>query len=696
MFVFSTNLANRAAESVERGEYDSIVQFHQAQPKGPGFFRPANESQPDEIDRSPGKGDTSHAAPRTKQSRSPNSVTRWNSAASSPAGMGVGGGECDPRISPASLPSRTTQSRPSRRLKKQSSWAGNTSHSPPVTPGEMLGSAGRTRNASPLPYKSPTDHHEGKGAFRWGNERDPDEEEHGVDVEEQLGGKEGRGGEDWSGHMDRKSDVNEHYYSNTPAKPSSQRNQSEAAVATLRQHAMNHRSEVDSQGNTASPAMMSSPANPSTAGSREDANYTICHGTPGSAMQGDISSPIPATRGMQQPSSVHSTSEASFSPRPSHTTSSLPPRGVQPQMEVSEHYGGNGQQVAWNPSNQYPPPGSVGGGGGYHPHHPQLSGLSYSAHPMAAMQVHSGYPYALPYPWGHVPPARQHHQLSAEEVMHAQQMGAHVGYMHHPPPPPSMMEEGGVSTAKEAPASVFLPNPSPLPHPPALTSDTLSPVMSQTSHPPPPAHHSAQSSHGHHLQRHYQALPPDYFGHPSAHLFPYGFEGAGLQQMHHLWSHPHGGGQLPPASAMHPGHMMPGGHGSWYPSHLVHSMVSGVEVHGGGGEGGKVTGKKGSKHEGMQVVDVKLNTNGNNNVKLNNNGNNNNNDDNKQTERRESSLEQPLASRLCRDDCSPTVSVSSGAVLLPLQPKWPCSQDTPISVEMQKPQPFSVKVNWCK
>ena len=678
VFVFSTDLANRAAESVERGEYNSIVQFHQAQPKGPGFFRPANETtQPDVIDQSLGKGDPStRDLPKTELSRSPNSVVQRSSAASSPGG--VAGEECDPRISPASLPSRT-RSRQGRRLKKQSSWGGSTARSPPMTPEEALGSVGRTRKASPLPYKSPTDNHE--GAFRWGNQRDQDDE-HDVGTEERLGGREGRGGEDWS---DPVGSMNNNSVRSSNIPLSSQRNQSETAVAALRQqhqHAVNHRSEVDggSQGNVASPAAISSLANPGTA--REDANYTICHGTPAPGMQGDISSPTPDTRGMQQPLSVHSTSEASFSPRPSHP----PPRGMQPQMEIPEHYGG---QAAWNQSSQYPP------SCGYHnPHHAQMSSLSYSAHPMSAM--HGGYPYTLSYPWGHmVPPVPpQHHQLRVEEAVHMQQMGTHVGYMH--PPPPSMMEEGG-SSAKEVPTSMFLPNPPPLPHPPPQTADALSPIMSQASHPPLAAH---QSSHGHHLQRHHQALPPDYFGHPSAHLFPYGFDMVGgLQHVHHFWpqqSHGSGGSPLPSVSMMHPGHMMPGGQGGWYPPHLVHSMVSGVEVHGGGGEGGKVALKKGGKHEGIQVVDVKLNSNGNNNLEFNTNGNNNGNGDGEQAELRGSSLEQPVAGRLCSDGGSPKVSVNSGALLLPLQVRWPFVKDAPIPVQLQKSEPFSVKVNWCK
>ena len=39
IYVFSTHLANKAAEWVIRGKYDNIIQFHHAQPKGPGFLR---------------------------------------------------------------------------------------------------------------------------------------------------------------------------------------------------------------------------------------------------------------------------------------------------------------------------------------------------------------------------------------------------------------------------------------------------------------------------------------------------------------------------------------------------------------------------------------------------------------------------------------------------------------------------------
>lgn len=124
-----------------------------------------------------------------------------------------------------------------------------------------------------------------------------------------------------------------------------------------------------------------------------------------------------------------------------------------------------------------------------------------------------------------------------------------------------------------------------------------------------------------------------------------------------MWPQSHaGGGQLPPPSVMHPGHMM-ASHGGWYPPHLVHSMVSGVEVHGGGGggsgsDGGKLLGKKGGKHEGMQVVDVKLNSNGNNN---------------KEGSEQLRRTEQLITSRSQGGECSPTVSVHSGALLLPVQ-----------------------------
>ena len=645
VYVFSTDLANRAAESVEKGEFDSIIQFHQAQPKGPGFFRPAHGSQRDDAcDWSPG-GDLCDA-------RQPHSVARRKSAASSP-GVEMSGEDCDARVSPASLPSRPL-SRQSRQLKKQSSWAGSMVIRSPSTLGEASGSVGRTRKASPSPYvdpKSPSDTQEAWEQWgNHGNQRNLEEEHLSVSKRfaEQPEGKKEEG--DLSRSQSKKGDggvVRDHIPSVVATM-----NQSETGAMTPRQHVNNslHRSEVESShGNTASP-VVASPANPSTGHSRDEMNYTICHGTPGSGMQGDISSPVlPPTRGVQQLSSVHSSSEASFSPHP-HPHPSLA-HGVQQQMEMSEHYSG-GEQGSWN---QYPP--------GYHHHHQHSQlppGMSY---PVSALQSHSGYPYPVSYPWGHhlqpIHHGGTHHQLRAEEAMHTQQMG----YMHTPP---SMMEEG-----KEVQGGMFLPNPPP--PPPALTSDALPPAMSQASRPPPPAHHSP---HGHHPQpgvlppRHYQAIPSDYFGHSG--IFPYGFEGAGLHQMH-LWPQSHGGGQLPPG--MHPAQMLPPGHGGWYPPQLVHSMVSGIEVHGGGGggDGGKVAGKKGNKHEGMQVVDVKLNSN----------GNNNNNIDNKQTELRDSLLVQQARSA---SGCKPSLpTISSSTVLLqPMQRRW--------LQRVQKVEPYSVRV----
>ncbi|CAI8002406.1 hypothetical protein GBAR_LOCUS3386, partial [Geodia barretti] len=41
IYVFSTDMANAAADAVLKNRYDSIIQFHNAQPKGPGFLRPS-------------------------------------------------------------------------------------------------------------------------------------------------------------------------------------------------------------------------------------------------------------------------------------------------------------------------------------------------------------------------------------------------------------------------------------------------------------------------------------------------------------------------------------------------------------------------------------------------------------------------------------------------------------------------------
>ena len=678
MFVFSTDLANRAAESVERGEFDSIVQFHQAQPKGPGFFRSAHELHQGGCDRSPGDDSYDIARPRSViQRHSPASTTQRKSAASSP-GMEVGGGGSgedrgDAHVSPASLPSRPL-SRQSRQLKKQSSWAGSTGHSPPL--GDTLEGVGRVRKASPSPYvdpKSPSDSQE--VWEQWGNHGNQRKEHQSGSkcLGEQGEDKDGRGEEGWSRLQGKKGngdgvDRTQHVAVTRPP----QRDQSEASHRAPN----SNRLEVE----TTSPAVPSPATQGATA--MDETNYTICHGTPRTAMQGDISSPVPTTtRGVQQPSSSEA---ASFSP---HVHPSLP-HGGQQHMEIPEPFSGSELGI-WAPSNHYPLPS-----GGYHHHHhhqQQLPGLSYSAHPVSAMQA--GYPYPVSYPWGPLPPmhhAMGHHQLRSEDVMHPQQqqqqqaLGSHVSYMH--PPPTAMMEESG-SSVKEGPGAMFLPNP------PPLTSDALPPsAMTQASRPPPPAHHS--TPHGHHMQpgvvpqRHYQAIPPDYFGHPSAHhIFPYGFEGAGLQQMH-LWPPQSHGGQLPPPG-MHPAHMMPG-QGGWYPQ-LVHSMVSGVEVHsgggGGGGDSGKVAGKKSSKHEVMQVVDVKLNSNGNNN-------NNILSSSNKQAALRNSSDMQRVVSD---GDRRPLAVMNPGTSSLPLEHRWTCSKDSsPVVVTLPhlwkgEAEPFSVK-----
>lgn len=46
IFVFSTDLANSAADAVLKNRYDSIIQFHNAQPKCPGFLRLSKKDEP--------------------------------------------------------------------------------------------------------------------------------------------------------------------------------------------------------------------------------------------------------------------------------------------------------------------------------------------------------------------------------------------------------------------------------------------------------------------------------------------------------------------------------------------------------------------------------------------------------------------------------------------------------------------------
>ena len=83
IYVFSTDMANAAADAVLKNRYDSIIQFHNAQPKGPGFLRPS-------------KNDTG----RIEDTNNSNDVTRDSSESddegegggASGGGSGRGGG----------------------------------------------------------------------------------------------------------------------------------------------------------------------------------------------------------------------------------------------------------------------------------------------------------------------------------------------------------------------------------------------------------------------------------------------------------------------------------------------------------------------------------------------------------------------------------------------------------------------------
>lgn len=46
VYLFSTQMANKAAEAVWKGRYDNIIQFHKAQPRGPGFLRLPGKTEP--------------------------------------------------------------------------------------------------------------------------------------------------------------------------------------------------------------------------------------------------------------------------------------------------------------------------------------------------------------------------------------------------------------------------------------------------------------------------------------------------------------------------------------------------------------------------------------------------------------------------------------------------------------------------
>ena len=370
----------------------------------------------------------------------------------------------------------------------------------------------------------------------------------------------------------------------------------------------------------------------------EEDNYTICHGTPRSRGSSAIDMSSPAAKAppaVSRPSDMTSPVDNHSMPHPQTPThpdaTNLTPgggagrrdggerdhsklispagiaglHGRDPMIAQHLHHdyhkepnnwpAGYGPQFSGVPSGYY--------GHGIHPMH-------YPANPAARHVPHANYPFGVPYPWGHTmgphsrtPESSQHHYAGQTDpsVLHARSVETSPStqsFPHPPPPPPHMAyphylhsphaaahtpasSDGGKSPAS-IPSDTHVSSPST-----AISSSSTSPtVMKNPSLMAPQAHHAQLSPHAalrqlsspgsaqpslpvhHAFSRPSHPLAPEHPAgptaghHPSSAPFAYGIDpnNPAALHMHPFWQHPQ--------MQQHPMRPIPGVHPSHLPPHL--------------------------------------------------------------------------------------------------------------------------------
>ena len=629
IYVFSTDLANSAADAVLKNCYDSIVQFHNAQPKGPGYLCLSKKQEPKKAVNSTrnlsGSESEREGGARAPKRRS----SRLSVSDETPATKKLRGGR---------QTDDAKRTRFSRRLRRQQ----QSSASPPSSPAS-------DHSSSDSPASPPTSQ---RGRGRQRSSRG---------AVGRRGGQRGRGrGRRQSrrrrgGEVEEEEEEREEDSDNEDDEGEPEEEKDDGEMDESRETDDKLEAEGDGEVSAQSPedpydgkqdmgprdSSMNLPQQTSSELLEEDNNYTICHGTPrtkgGRSAAVDMSSPVSQTR---QPKSAALSSPAGTTPpsESSHPTphdiSSLGVADKQqkatPSNVSSITSGGRsqdpmigGQQPhsdvhkdATAPNNW---PGGLGHqfshvpgyyGAGIHPMH-------YAPH--ATQHVPSAnYSYGM-YPWGahHMgQPSRdpQHPYATHESPQHVRsaaaassqaghlsQSGGHASAppaayqrhphtVHHSHPTASTPSETGkeMSSAGSQGHESAGATPSHEKHPHHAHSHTslhqLSGPGSAQATALPQVHHAAFPRPPHALTTEQLSAATAVHHHPAAAAaapFTYGFDPsnpAALSHMHHLWQQQQ---HQIRAAGVHPSHLPPHlqhtatAAGMWYSPHVQQLMQHG-------------------------------------------------------------------------------------------------------------------------
>ena len=646
VYVFSTHLANSAAEAVLKGRYDSIVQFHNAQPKGPGFIRlpqakdsvgkkePMSASKTSESEK-----EGSMRAPKRRSSR-------LSATEDTPASKKLRSG--NKAKSPVPDDTKQTPTRYSRRIRQQqassvssppsspmsdrSSGAGSPPSSSKGRSGQRAGRAGGRRSAG---RASP--------AINSSRRREEESEE-----EEEEEGK-----EEEPTHRDKEEE-----------EENGREDQGDRDLVSRRLG-----EAVDGQDSSPLDSVQDGSKPQATQRALQDEdNYTICHGTPRSKGSGAVDMSSPASRGSQPPSiskppDVTSPPGAHPSHQPSHPDAArlamgehqkhIPPGGAGGSLARDPMIGQHMHHEFHKDANNWP----AGLGhqfshvhGGYYG--PGLHPMHYPPHQHVA---HANYPYGVPYPWGphavsqhpRVPEATQHQYSHTDSLLHGRSEASQSGPSTHSP---------GHAPTPHMPYPHYLPSSHPVhipssssaesgKDPATLTSEghesTSAAMMKPASHekhplsaqqphhahphsalrqlPSPGSAHPALPQVHHAFPRPPHALTPEHISgssaahHPSAAAaaFPYGLDpnNPAALHMHQLWQHTQMQQHpMRPIAPHLPPHLQPSP-GMWYPHPLMQGGIAEDPSK------RRAAASPGSVSKSMQQVDgaaLRMNTNRNN------------------------------------------------------------------------------------
>ena len=648
IYVFSTDLANLAADAVMKNRYDTIVQFHNAQPKGPGFLSLPKEEEAKKETISAHKASDNEKEGNTRAPKRRSSRLSASDETPSTKKLRSGG--------QTKLSEDSKRTRFSRRLRKRQ----QTSSSPPSSSASDHSSS--DSQPSPVSYRRRGGQRSNRGGARKGGrgrnlgqqrgEIEEASEKEEEDEEEEEGGGEEDGKMRVSRDADRVEAAEDHTARRTG--DAGQDISPHESAQTLTQQTLSQQTPAE-----------------------EENNYTICHGTPRTKNTVDMSSPaskpllqtrLPKSTAVSSPSGASCTTPPSVSHPTQHDIASLSVVEKQQKQSLSNTpvaVSGSRTQDPMLGQHAHPDlhkdataPNNWPGGLSHQFSH--VPGGYYSAgiHPMhypphATQHVPgANYSYGM-YPWVGQPTREQHSYVTHESAQqlarsvassqagHLSQSAGHttsphVAYQHHPHAVHHLRPSASTpsETGKELSSAS------------SQGHESGSAVM---KHPPSHEKHSLPSTQPHHVHSHsalrqltgpgstqaaslsqvHHAFPrPEQMSaatavhHPgaaaAAAAFPYGFDPsnpAALSHMHHLWQQQQ---QQIRAAGVHPSHLPPhlqhpsAAAGMWYP-HMQQLM------HGGLPEGipdesakrrAVVAQSSGSKHP---PVDVRMNSNRNNN-----------------------------------------------------------------------------------